>query len=203
MADPRSGRDILRDRAARALLARQNAGSEPNGLGFLHIKVTLGGRDYARDLEIEARVDTDPDGLSRALSDMPGLFAWYAAAEAEARAIAKRAELDCSKLYAELYTFLEASQVRTTTDGKRAKATVEAIKSLVLMDSRYQAAQNAVIAAERQLDLMTAARQTMQVKKDVTLAVASNYRAELDSRFHDTLRKRRELHSEAVGGGRS
>jgi hypothetical protein len=104
-------------------------------------------------------------------------------------------------MHAERYTHLEASQARTDDKGKRAKPTVDAIKSLILKDPTYERVQQEVIDAERQLDLTTAARQTIQMKKDVTLAAASNYRAELDAQFHSVLQARRDRLAQARGGG--
>jgi hypothetical protein len=186
-------------RAAHAERARQAVNRE-SGIPFLRVQLELHGRNYTRDLEVEARVDMDPEGLSRALADLPGLFAFYAAAEAEARAVAKLAELERAKIHAERYTFLESSHAVTDAKGKRSKPTVEAIKSLIVKDPRYHAAQIATINAERQLDLTVAARQTIQVKKDVTLAAASNYRAELDAQFHSALKTIRDRRPLPQGG---
>lgn len=161
--------------------------------GFsLRIDVELNGRTYERDLALEARVELDPEGLSQALADQPGQFAFYSAAEVEARALAKEAELVRAKKHAELFLFYESSQARTDADGRRAKPTVEAIKSLIAKNPEYLEAQRGLILAERKLDYMVMGRQTMQHKKDVQLAIASNYRAELDAHVGDTMRALRE-----------
>lgn len=193
-------RPIPQQRAAQAERARQAVEPGADSVGFLRFAVSVGGRDYVRDLEIEAHVDTDPIGLSQALADLPGLVAFYATAEAEARAEAKRAEVRRSKLHAERYTYLEASQARTDDKGKRAKPTVDAIKSLILKDPQYQQAQEQLINAELQLDRCTAGKLTINVKKDVTLAIASNYRAELDAHMHDALRSTQQRHAAAIAG---
>jgi hypothetical protein len=158
----------------------------------LTVQVELGGRNYERDLALEAQVETDPVGLSKALADIPGQYAFYATAETEARALAKQAEIERAKLHADLFLHFESSQARTDTEGRRSKPTVEAIKALIAKDPRYLAAAARLIEAEKRLDHMMKARVTIEHKKDVQLAIASNYRAEMDAHLHDTMRAVRE-----------
>jgi len=158
----------------------------------LQIRVELGGKVFEGDLQAEARVDPDPVGLNQALAEQPGRFAWWATLEVLARSLVEELERDRATKHAELYSFYEASLSATDTDGKRAKPTVDKIKSEILKHADYRQLQGRLAAATEQHGLLTVARQTMQMRKDVLLAVASNLRAERDAHIHDQLKETRE-----------
>lgn len=165
--------------------------SDPRS-GIMHLTVTLGDRVYDGDLEAEARVDTDPAGLNQALAEQPGKFAWWATLEVLSRALAESVERELAIKHAELYAHYEAAMSSTDTDGKRARPTVDKIKSQVIRHKDYVAIQQRLASAAEQRELLTVARQTMQMRKDSLLAVASNMRAERDAHIHDQLRETRD-----------
>lgn len=159
---------------------------------ILHIEVELGGRVYSGDLETEARVDTNPAGLNQALAEQPGRFAWWATLETLARTQAEEVDRERGTLHAELYSHYEAVLAATNTEGKPARATVEKIKSEILKHPPYRALQVKQEKANEALGLLTVARQTMQMRKDVLMAVASNMRALRDIQDSDHLKETRE-----------
>ena len=79
----------------------------------IQVALTIAGRRYEADLATQTRIPADADGLSQALADGPGLFAWWASLEAWAlgqEEAAKKAKETC---YAEFYLFYEASLSRS------------------------------------------------------------------------------------------
>jgi len=158
----------------------------------IQVSLSIAGRQYSADLETQTRIPADADGLSQALADGPGLFAWWASLEAWARAQAELAEKVKDTCYAELYTFHEAALSRTVGD-KREKATVDRVRSAVVQDKRYQAAWDNLIKANEAAGLAQAGRRAMEQRKEALLAVASNYRAELDVRLRDSVKAMRSF----------
>jgi hypothetical protein len=170
--------------------------------GILHIRVELGGRVHEGDLALESKVDLTGAGfagLNQALADHPGLFAKWATLEILARTKAEGLERERGAKYAELYTHLEAAGASTDADGRRAKPTVEKIKSEILKRPDYKAILERQAVANEELGLLMVARQTMQARKDVLLAVASNLRAEQDAYLHGQLQEVRKR----MAGGRT
>lgn len=166
------------------------AASEPLKPTQIHLRVA--GHDVQGDLEAEARIATDSDGLSKALAENPARFAWWATLEVLAKAEAEEVENARDALHAELFSHYEAVLSRTDTEGKRAKATVGAIEAAILKAPQYQAALVKVTAANKSAALLGVARRAMEHRKESLLAVASNYRAELDARIRDQVREVRE-----------
>lgn len=166
---------------------------------ILHIRVELGGRVHEGDLEAQARVDTNIDGLNQALAEQPGRFAWWATLEVLGRVQAEELEGQRAALHAELYSFFEASLAATDTEGKRAKPTIEKIKSEILKHPDYKELLARQAKANEAHGLLTVARQTMQMRKDSLLAVCSNMRSERDSHMHDQLGEVRERLRKARG----
>ena len=161
--------------------------SRPAERRLVQVRVEIGGRVYEGDLAAESRVPTDPDGLSAALAENPARTAWWAAAEALALTQAEQAENARARLYAELFSLNEAVLVRTDADGKRAKPTVDAVKSAILKSPDYQRALVDVTRANEAARLMRVARDAMRDRKDSLLEVARNYRAELDASMKDSV----------------
>ena len=158
---------------------------------ILHIHVELGGRVYDGDLDAEARVDTDPVGLNKALAEQSGRFAWWATLEVLAKTLAEQLERQLATRHAELYSYLEATLTSTDGKGKRSRPTVEKIKSAVLADKVYQNLQERVAQANEQVGLLQVARQTMSMRRDMLMTVASNMRAEREAGIYDHLRETR------------
>jgi hypothetical protein len=164
----------------------------PKGPSLLHFTVELGSRVYEEDLERDAFIDTNPEGLSRALAENPGRFARWATYEVMAQTLAEAVERELALKHAELYTFFEASLASTDEKGKRSKPTVERIKSDILKHKDYRAIQERLAAAVAQHRHLTAARQTMRDRKDSLIAIASNMRAELDAQIRSQVREVRD-----------
>ncbi len=168
----------------------------------VRVSAEICGRVYEGDLAVEAHVpniDADPEGLSRALEENPARTAWWAAAEALALTQAEEAENARATLHARLFTLYEATLARTDAEGKRARATVETVKSEVLKQPEYQRALAAVARANEASRLMRVARDAMRDRKDSLLEVARTYRAELDARMRDSLAEVRDRARRAQG----
>lgn len=152
--------------------------------------VLVGERRVEADLDREAAFDTASTGLDQALAETPARYGWWAVLEAEAEFIADGLEDALEAKWAELYERYELLMTRPEGEsGKRVKPTVESIKAAVTRAVEYQELQTRLREAQRAHRLMRAAVRTMDRRQDAVLAVASNYRAELDARVHDRLKE--------------
>ncbi len=150
----------------------------------LQFMVEIPGRaPIAADLAPDVTLSTDAEGLSLALADTPGKFAWWATLEVEARAEAEQVEQARDLRYAELFDTLTA----IAPEGK--KPTVEATKAAITRDAQYQVWLTRLRGANRQAGLLGVARRAMEHRKDALLAIASNMRKELDAGMRDNVRK--------------
>lgn len=151
----------------------------------LHIRVELGGKIYEENLAAQAHISLDLHGLNEALAAHPGNFAWWAMMEVVAREQLDQLNGELEERNAQLFNFYQSSLVGREEDGKkRSKPTLEAIRSRIVLDKNYQALNKRVLQAKRDQEKITVGRQSMQVKKDTLLAIASNLRQEMDSNLH-------------------
>mgnify|MGYP001615049458 CR=1 FL=1 len=144
--------------------------------GILKVSVTIGARRFEEDLAAQAATAPDIEGLNRNLAEHPGRFAEWAMLEALARQQCEELDARVKFLDAELFEKYQATLSVTV-----AKPTLDAIKARVTMDSRMVALSAEARGARASLEQLTVGRQTMQMKRDTLLALASNWRAEMDS----------------------
>ena len=156
-----------------------------------NLAVKLGERMYKGDVDSELAFTTDPEGLNKALAENPGKFAWWAMLEVHAKAQLEELDSRRNLMKAELYGRYE-NLLTTDVGGKEKRPTVAAIEAAVQEDESYQKLVARVQAARKDYDVLTVMRQAIVQRKDVLLAIASNYRAELDAHLHDQLRAVRE-----------
>jgi len=144
---------------------------------ILHVKVSIQGETYEEDLNTQARIDPDLEGLNQALADHPGRFAWWSVLETLARAQVDDLESQMELLNAELF---DEYQRRLTDPGGKGKPTLDTIKGHVVQDPRYQEVTKLLLNARTDLNYVSVGRWTMVHRKDSLLAIASNLRAEMD-----------------------
>jgi hypothetical protein len=152
------------------------------------ISVTIGDKTYAGDLEAEARISLDFQTLNEELAEHPGKFAWWATLEVLAKTQVEELVTRRDTLHAEMYSQLESDM----TEALGKKPTIEAIKSVIVQDPKYATATENLRKATEAERLMTVARQTMQMRKDSLMAVASNLRAEADAGLSSQLKTIRD-----------
>ena len=150
----------------------------------LRIRVTLDGKTYDEDLGLQADVQMSYDGLNRALAEHPARFAWWATLETLARARHEELEAQLKELDATLFGKYQEDLASIGTNARGEQVvkdpTLDRIKAAVTLDTQRQTLAASVASAKRDLEQLTVGRQTMQQRKDVLLAIASNWRAEMD-----------------------
>ena len=139
------------------------------------VHVEIQGHIFNLDAGAEARIDNDLEGLNQNLASHPAMAARWMFIETKIREIVEELESKLEIMDAELFTVIPA---RLEKDGK--KPTVDTIKSYVVLDPGRKALQDELLVRRHELNLITAGRQVLQVKKDCLLALASNMRAEMD-----------------------
>lgn len=149
---------------------------------LLKIRVELGGRVYEEDLEPQAFINPDLDGLNRALAEHPGRFAWWAMLETYARASYEGLSTQLETLDATLFSRYQRQLLEGAVDGKKGP-TLDSIRSLVTLDRERQALVERTARAKQDFEQVTVGRRTMEQRKDALLAIASNLRAEMDARL--------------------
>ncbi len=146
-----------------------------SGQDFWKIRVDMGPDFTIRDLEEDARIDSDPEGINKALSEGPTLIAWWGRSENIARQLVVEAKSRLELYEAELFRSMPG---RIETEGN--KPTVDAIRSRIILDETRQALNKDLQTKEHNLGVIIVGRQAMVHKKDCSLSLAANMRAEMD-----------------------
>lgn len=139
------------------------------------VHVEIHGHIFNLDAGVEARIDNDLEGLNQNLAGHPAMAARWMFIETKIREIVEGLESKLEIMDAELFTTIPSAIEK---EGK--KPTVDTIKSYVVLDPARKALQNELLVRRHELNLITAGRQVLQVKRDCLLALASNMRAEMD-----------------------
>jgi len=128
-------------------------------------------RIYKFDLEEELKIERDD--LDSQLGEQPSKFAWFASMCAMAHAKAEKAEYRLKQYEAEIDLKIRESK-------GDAKLTEAAIKAKVMNDSERLALVNRLIAAKEQYEIVQAARDAFDQRKDCLISIGANRRAEHD-----------------------
>jgi hypothetical protein len=156
------------------------------------VPVTIQTKGFNFDLSEQAAIATNYDALSEAIASNPGRYAVWGMLEAEARKVYEALASKLEILEAELFEEYRAS----------IGSPVDAIKACVKKDPRRVSLQEDVLEAKANAEKLLAARRTIgEQKKDSLLALASNMRAEMQSRTGMNVleRQQRDIDERARG----
>lgn len=157
----------------------------------LRVLVEIGGETFDEDLKLQAMIEPNIDALNEALSKNPGLFAKWAMLEAKARVqydagIGSLNALDAEIKDLEARLFGKYQEFLSTPSGGRGP-TIDAVKSrvaddpeLVTLYAKRKQLAIGVIEAKASLELLIVGRRTIEQKRDSLLALASNWRQEME-----------------------
>lgn len=159
---------------------------------ILRVTVQIGSRRFDEDLATQARIAPNIDALNEALATNPGRFAEWAMLEALARSqwediVGRIENVDADIKDEEARAYLAI--VESVAQGDK-PPTVDAIKARVQLSPRRMelAAQRrelkaAALAAKDAMERLIVGRKTMEHRKDSLLALASDWRKEMDGRL--------------------
>jgi len=135
------------------------------------VPVTVDMKGFTFDLSPQAEIATNYAALDDAIARNPGLYARWAVLEAQAR-----------KVYDALVTKMEVLEAVLFEKYRAAIQTpVDAIKACVKSDTERVELATEINEAKSNLELLMVGRKTIEQKKDSLLAIASNFRAEMQS----------------------
>ena len=146
-----------------------------------NIKLEKGEKEF--DLAKELKINENK--LNVHLTRQPSKFARFATLSALAWARAKRA-----KYALEEYENKLDLDIRKKADEKEGKLTENQIKALIKTDSNRMALVNALIEAEEQADIVQAAKQAFEERKDCLLSLAYSRRAQFEEEL--TIKERKK-----------
>lgn len=145
------------------------------------IKLEKGEKEF--DLSKELKINENK--LDVHLMRQPSKFARYATLTALAWARAKRA-----KYALEEYENKLDLDIRKKADEKEGKLTENQIKALVKTDSERMSLVNALIEAEEQAEIVQAAKQAFEERKDCLLSLAYSRRSKYEDELSVKERKK-------------
>jgi hypothetical protein len=135
------------------------------------VPMIINTKGFNFDLSAQAEIETNYSALSEALAKNPGLYAVWAVLEANAR-----------REYDDLATRLEIIEAELFEEYRLSIGSpVDAIKANMKKDPRRVEVVNELNQAKANLELLLAGKRTIEARKDSLLAIASNYRAEMQS----------------------
>lgn len=163
------------------------------GAGLMRVTVQVGPRRFDEDLAAQAMIRPDVQSLNDAMATTPARFAEWAMLEAlaisECDGISgqiKRVETDIKDREARAYLEITAA---TTAPGEK-PPTIPAITAMVQVDAarlqlvaRKQELESALLDAEDARRKLAVGRKTMEERKESLLALASNWRKEMDGKL--------------------
>lgn len=145
---------------------------------LMKVRVELGDQVFDLDLSSETRIDTDLEGLNQALANIAGQIAKWGMIEQMARRLVDRLESSLEVMEAAKYKYYTE---RLTERGQ--KATVDAIRSQIVLDEERQALAEQLADARHNQGVVVVGRQAMVHKKDSLMELARNLRAEMDNQL--------------------
>lgn len=160
---------------------------------LLRVTVQIGDRRFDEDLAAQAMISPNVEQVNEALATNPGRFAEWAMLETLARTerdeiAAKVTLLDADIKTLEARVYLEVVNAPAVPGVKT--PTVDGIKALVQVDTRRLALverrevmQGAERDADAALGQISVGRKTIEEKRESLLALASNWRKEMDGRL--------------------
>lgn len=135
------------------------------------IPVTVNTKGFTYNLSAQAEIETNYSALSEALAKNPGLYAVWAVLEANARVVQDDLKVRLEIIEAELFEEYRAS----------IGSPIPAIEASVKKDPRRTEILFELNKAKANVDLLMVGKRTIEYRKDSLLAIASNYRAEMQS----------------------
>jgi hypothetical protein len=162
---------------------------------LMSVAVQIGDRRFEEDLAEQALIKPDIDSLNEALATNPGRFGEWAMLEALARTehdgvLGQVAvvETDVKDLEAELYLKattppdpLPAGWKSPTVDGAKAMVNTDPARRVLV--KKKQALEEAGRTSKGNLEVLIAGRKTIEAKKESLLALASNWRQEMQTKL--------------------
>lgn len=161
--------------ARRLLEQRQRPIAGGSGQEFWKIRIDMGADFTVRNLQDDSRIDTDPEGINKALAETPQMIIFYGRAEVIARVLVDRAKARLELHEAELY---KTTPGRVEAEGR--KPTVDAIRSSIVLDPTRQELHRELLESEHNQAVLIVGKQGMVHKKDTAIEIARNMRAEMD-----------------------
>lgn len=152
--------------------------------------ITVRTEGFDPNLSNQAEISLNYAALNEAISKNAGLFAVWGILEASAR-----------REYDDLVTRLEVLEAELFEQYRASIGSpVDAIKACVKKDERRVKLALEINAAKERAETMTVGRKTIgEQKKDTLLAIASNYRAEMQSRLTISDKQAQEIAARARG----
>ena len=161
--------------------------------GLLRVTVQIGDRRFDEDLATQAMITPNIEALNEALATNPARFGEWAMLEALAREehdkiLGNIAALDSDIKDAEAEIYLEVVEAPLPPVAK--PPTVDAVKARVTIDprrremaERRRGLEVASLAAKASLEKIAVGRKTIEQKRESLLALASNWRQEMQQRL--------------------
>ena len=153
-------------------------------------QITVRTEGFDFNLSNQAAIDLNYAALNEAISKNAGLYAVWGVLEVRAR-----------REYDDLVTRLEVLEAELFEQHRASIGSpVDAIKACVKKDERRVALALEVNEAKEALEMLTVGKKTVgEQKKDTLLAVASNYRAEMQSRLTISDKQAQDIAARARG----
>lgn len=149
------------------------------------VRVNADPTRFSADLSSEAQIATNYEALNEGIATNPGKFAIWAVMEANAR---KVHDALVGKLNDEKIKMSELESALTLEFA--GTGTIPVVAAKVAIDPRRVAKQKELQVVEAEireaksdLELLAAGRKTMEQKRDSLLALASNWRQEMQNRI--------------------
>ena len=164
----------------------------------LRVNVQIGPRRFDEDLAVQASIAPDIDGLNKALAENPSRYAEWAMLEAIARSrweeiqgYISNLDSDIKELEARL--FLDG---RDTVEPGSKPPTVDVLKAMIVLNperlalsERRKELERDALAAKDAMERLIVGRKTIEQRRDSLLALASNWRQEMNTRLQINLPK--------------
>lgn len=162
------------------------------GPGLMRVTVQIGPRRFDEDLAAQAAIRPDVQSLNDAMANTPSRFAEWAMLEAlaitECDAISgqiKRLDTDVkdreARAYLEIVNSVPAGQKPPTIPAIEAMVQTDAARTELVL--RRQELEVALLDAEDSKRKLSVGRKTMEERKESLLALASNWRKEMDGKL--------------------
>jgi len=147
---------------------------QPSGIAakdLLRVAVTWEGQQIDQDLSGDVTFENNPEGLSRALAEQAGRFAWWAMLQVKARHRLATLERDLK---------VRRATVLIESKLKASAATVDVLKALVEVDPEVERLERAVIEADAELQATAVGRDSLKERRESLTTTAALMRQEME-----------------------
>lgn len=160
----------------------------------LDVSIKLGGKTRPIDLAKELAISLDPNDLNDQMAQQPAMYAWVGVC----RALAAE-HYDKCKTSVETIKAQKSKHYRLQRDKKNLKNTEKAVEADVSVDSDYLEAVEAMHEAKKNRDVLSAALDAFEQRKDMLQSIGSNLRNEskttlqtMKEQAKETLKKKKK-----------